>query len=120
MFTIEPDPARKLIRVTATGFWDVATTRRYEEELTAALNDMRRLHASFDMLVNLLNAIALSQEAAVHIQRVYGEQRKRGVRKFASICPGALQAMQIKRLAGRDEGYRTFPTEEEALAWLAE
>lgn len=120
MFTIELDPAQKLIIVTATGFWEVTTAQRYEKELTAALAQMQRLHESFDMLVSLENAIALSQEAATYIQRVYDEQRRTGVRKFASICQGPLQAMQVKRMAGRDESYRTFSSREEALAWLAQ
>ena len=117
-FQIDVDLSRNLIRATLRGYWDLATTSNFTEELHKTLaetaahpgtNAPRLLIDARNQGVQSQIVVATAGEGMVEL--------KGPSPRVATLISSTLHKMQATRIASPDQ-HRLFSSESEALAWL--
>jgi hypothetical protein len=117
-YSITIDPARSLLRMAVSGFFDRPTVERLVLDRNAAVDRLgcgRNRHVT---LCDLTQHELSSPEIVAEFRAMVGDPRYAS-RRLAFIIAGALARLQIRRIAERaDVGY--FTSIAEAEAWLFE
>jgi hypothetical protein len=121
LFLIEPDSARKLLRITQTGNWTMETVQRYAAALSDAVRHMMLVdgvkHGELITLIDMTSKGVLPREVADALGRMVRPDSPS--RRIAFVTSGALHRLQARRLVS-DPRVRIFDREADALAWLME
>ena len=120
-FTIETDPARRLIRVTMRGFWDEATVAAYDKEIQiAGAATMAAARCARHELLALVDA----RELAPQSQELLAKFRDRFLaperqpKRNATLVSSALLKRQAERIAPPNQRIFEGEREHEAMEWL--
>ncbi len=118
-YKIEPDLARRFVRLTLFGFWDEATLERYKADVRALIAAEARLptqDGGFRVLLDMRQHTLLSKEHAINLQAEIGEPAP-GQRTAILVAHAGLLQRQAARVASALEP-RVFVDEDEAMDWL--
>lgn len=114
-FTIEAEPARNLIRMTLTGFFDIETIEAFSVTLYAAVARLGCAPNQHIVLCDISGCSLQSQAAVAAFQKVLSEGNRS--RRVAVVSGSSLAWMQARRILDRDE-LACFEMEPEAMQWL--
>lgn len=118
-YEIRVDENDRILYIKLVGYLDIATARRYADEVRTAVRKLAAAGPGWKMLANQEKLEIQSPEVMEFLSSVGPYLRASGLAKGAVYTPGALNRMQMKRVA-LDELFRTFASEGKARAWLDE
>jgi hypothetical protein len=118
-YEIRVDENDRILYIKLVGYLDIATARRFVDEVKAAVRKLAAAGPGWKMLSNQEKMETNSREVMELLSSVGPYLQASGLAKGAVYTPGALNRMQMKR-AALDELFRTFASEGEARAWLDE
>jgi hypothetical protein len=117
MYRISVDRAKRLIRCESAGYPEAGEVIRFNEALKEAVRELRAIGPNFSMLADMRKADVIAQNDTSVISGQAQWLLKHGIHKAAILVVGALQQMQINRMAA-NPAFRCFTSEQEALDWL--
>lgn len=116
-YSIDTDPARRLLTIVMRGYWDQPTFERFAAEYSRKI---RQMHASG----TLDNALIDGREFAVQARAISDQFRDLiaahtpyMAKRTATVVPAHLNKLQAER-AGEAIDARYFTDMAEAEAWL--
>ncbi|OJY69645.1 MAG: hypothetical protein BGP16_07755 [Sphingobium sp. 66-54] len=116
-YSIDTDPARRLLTIVMRGYWDQPTFERFAAEYSRKI---RQMHASG----TLDNALIDGREFAVQARTISDQFRDLiaahthyMAKRTATVVPAHLNKLQAER-AGEAIDARYFTDMAEAEAWL--
>lgn len=115
-FTIDLDPARRLLNVVMGGFYTPDDVQRYHAAVHAATAKLGSLPSMQRMICDISAMRIQSQETVAAFSQVMADPKYRH-RRIAFVVAGSLARMQAQRVLG-DRQARLFSTYTEAEAWL--
>ncbi len=117
-FTVETQPADRLLRITLRGHWDLDTVALYKQAVADAV---ARLYAggcargSIVAFVDARDVAAQAQDVIASYKENLGNSDL-APRRLATLLSSALFKRQVERIAIPNQ--RLFTDECEAMAWL--
>jgi hypothetical protein len=114
MFSVTPDPARRLVRATLTGFFtvdEVAAFAAAEQAAARALGP-----GPFDLLVETPDGTAQAQDVAGAFRTLAETATVRATR-IAVACESSLLRLQLRRILTGDT-VAVFENRHDAESWL--
>jgi len=115
-FEVTIDTARKLLRVTLTGFFDVQDVEALEAEKVLALRRLAVAPNQHLTLVDVSGCKLQPQDVFHAFQSAIGDPRYMA-KRIAFVTGSSLARMQVRRMLLRDDA-AFFDTIEAAEAWL--
>ena len=115
-YEITVDTIRHALRAVSRGFWDTATARAYLLELGAAAKRVAPDGVRSWWLIDLSDGTLQSREITELLQTSLPGLHPPGA-IVAVVTPGALHAMQAKRVVA-DDTHQYFTAIDAAEAWL--
>lgn len=117
-YSINVDSPRNLVRITLSGFFDIATIQAFDRDRRPAF---ARLTCGPNQHLSLcdISQCNLQSQEAVAAFKVVMSDRSLFSRKLAVVTGSSLARMQARRILERDS-ISCFETEAAALAWLFE
>jgi hypothetical protein len=117
MYHISVDRTQRLIRCESIGYPATDEVIRFNEDLRAAVRELRASGLHFSMLADMRKAVVLAQSDTAVISGEVQWLIQNGMQKTAILVASTLQQMQMNRIAA-DPAFRCFTSEQEALDWL--
>jgi hypothetical protein len=119
-FEISFDPARRILRVHAWGFWDAEFAKKYNSAFTEKVEGIRTDGKAWDVLMDLTEFHPYSTEVQDMLHQHLTTATKQGMRKV--VCLGKMSVAQLhlrELFLVRDlPQYAFVESEEEAMQWL--
>jgi hypothetical protein len=115
-FSIDVDPARKLLKVALSGFYTVADVERYHAAIHVATARAGGLPSAQRMVCDISGMHIQTQDVVVAFQKVMSDPKYQH-RRVALVVASTLARMQAQRATSAREVH-FFPTTAEAEAWL--
>lgn len=119
MFEITADQDRQLLWIRMWGFWDAEMMSVYLQEVRRKLRHLQTSKGCRSILIDMTDYPIQSRDVAEGHAANLRVVRDRGEARVALVMQSALSKLQAARVA-HDTGHATFPTEQDALAWLME
>ena len=117
-YTVSAEPARDLLRIELSGFFDSAALARFDAARRAAHKELRCLPNQHVVLVDV-RQLQLQTQAAIGAARAIIAAPSTRARRLAFVTGSAAIRMQVRRLSERPD-IRCFERLSMAEAWLAE
>lgn len=115
-FTIAVDPARDLVRVSMSGFWDRDTIAGFVVDLRASHKRLRCGPNQFITINDIREMKIQSQDVVAAFHTMLSDPTIRS-RRLAFVVASSLARMQLGRaISGRDADSFTDPAAAEAWA----
>jgi len=115
-FEVSYDRAKKLIRITTYGFWNLEVVDHFGR----AIADIARVaEQGSSTLLNTCRTEIHTPEVSEALGRISVLNQDAKTGRIAIVSPSVLLRMQTKRLQKAEADYGYFETEEAALDWLA-
>lgn len=118
-YTIEPDIARRFVRITLYGFWNEATVQRYATDLSTMAATAAHLPgggAGCRVLLDMRDHILLGKDEAESLQGAVRAPAP-GQRTAVLVTSLGLLKRQVGRVASALQPH-FFVDEDAAMAWL--
>lgn len=115
-FSVTTDPARKLLRVILSGFFDLQDVAAVEVKKRAALVKLGCAQNEHITLVDV-SACKLQPQDVVRAFKVAISDPRYMSRRIAFVTGSSLSRMQVRRMLDRDDA-AFFDTVDAAEAWL--
>lgn len=117
MYRFAVHQEKRRIEVRVSGFSDATQAAVFDAEMRGHVQSFTEKGSSFDLFVDLREALTLPQHYAEAIGRQMEWVAQRGLRKAAHVMASSIYTLQLKRIAP-DQRFRFFTEEQKALAWL--
>jgi hypothetical protein len=118
MYKVYVDNAKKLVKLEASGFFQLEEAKEVLLEFEKAMSKFRPKEAV--LLTDVSTLKVSSPELVSYIEKIQ-VLGKEHFRKFASIQASGIASIQLKRIAkhhGTDDTIERFNSEEEAMKFL--
>lgn len=117
MFTIDFDPHRQVLRITATGFWSLATLASFSVTMLARATAAKLLHGDFATLIDLRDYPVQAPDVARGVEQLLKQAMRITTAPVVTITGSQLLKMQAERVLKADHSH-IFLTLGEAQDWL--
>lgn len=121
-FEADAQPARRLLRLRAWGFWDLDLTRAACAGFLLAYQEMQAAGSPWDVLIDHTRYPPQMPEVNDDIARSVALAMTMGLRRIASILDSTVAQIQLRKVSKSSglpvDVYSFFTSEDEAMAWL--
>lgn len=118
-YTFRVYPARKLVCLTISGFWNVETLGDFAVDLYGAIGALGCAPGEHNLCCDVSHAAIQAQDIVGGFQRLIGEGPTHA-RKLALWTNRPLSRMQSRRLMTVRDNIAVFDDENAARRWLAD
>lgn len=116
-FTVRYDPDTRILHLTMSGFWTVATVDQFAAEIQKAVDAIPGGSKQFDVLSESVDMPVQTQEVSEALARITADFQGRWNGRTALAVKHMLNKLQVDRtLAGPT--VKAFLTVDAALMWL--
>lgn len=119
MFDIRFDPAQRVLHLTLSGFWTMATVVRFAAEMLLRTTAIRMRHGTFATLSDARDFPIQSAEVSERFERIRARGLEMNIGPTAIVVASQLSKFQAERVLNADR-IRVFLDMAAAEAWLAE
>ncbi len=119
MFDIRFDPAQRVLHLTLSGFWTMATVGRFAAEMLLRTTAIRMRHGTFATLSDARDFPIQSAEVSERFERIRARGLEMNIGPTAIVVASQLSKFQAERVLNADR-IRVFLDIAAAEAWLAE
>lgn len=116
-YELSLDISARLLRIRLWGYWDMATTGRYRNDMGAFLRKARSLGGHFRSFVDLVDYEVQSAEVTAAHQDFLVSLNDLASERTAILVSRTLMKLQAKRITST-RTTRVFDNDAEAIAWL--
>lgn len=116
-YTIRHDPAERLLRITATGFWSAGLAAKFAVELLAKGAALRLRHGAFYTLADVSDAPAQPAGVVDQLAAMMPRALQLTQSPIAAVAGSVLTKLQIERYLNAPN-CRVFTDHGEARAWM--
>ncbi len=119
-FEISFDPAKRILRVRAWGFWDAEFAKKYISAFTEKVEEIRTDGKAWDVLMDLAEFHPYSTAVQDILHQHLTTATKQGLRKVVYLGEMSVAQLHLRELfLVRDlPQYAFIESEEEAMQWL--
>lgn len=119
MYQIQFDERTHILKVSASGFWDLDEAKRYGHDLGAAVGRLRASSTPFSLLDDSRDFPIQSKEVLEYLDKISHTGTVKFEKRAAILVKTMLQKLQSDRLWSH-LAVKVFFDESEAERWLTE